>query len=73
MSTDECKHGLHPDECSLCRHSQTKTWTFISRPFTAKYESVCRACNLPIYPGQQAVVVETETEDAHTGHEGCFA
>ena len=55
---DECIHRLDPATCTICngryrreRH-QVVEW---SRPFTARYDGQCDACDLPIHAGEYIV------------------
>jgi hypothetical protein len=60
--SEECKHGLDPQWCSICLHGLPKrdaiTVEFV---MTAKHPGQCHACNLPVAEGQRIAKLSNET------------
>jgi hypothetical protein len=60
---DECRHGLTPSTCSICRHPSNMRYheplKVVARLNSSHYGGHCPECNLPIYEGSPIAKVTT--------------
>lgn len=73
MTAERCPHDVHPRACSTCRQDDAIDRHIAgtaSRPFTARFDGVCRGCGFDIRAGEQVRYVDGDLAHAQPGG-GC--